>query len=210
MGFKNLISFDAIVENEPFFLDLDEHPDWSAVFGNRNPIKLEVGFGGGSFLIEMAARENRANFVGLDYYHKGIRKTITRINKLQLQNVRLVYGDAKEKIPLLFRRGELSEVYINFPDPWPKKRHAKRRLIKPEIIGMLAEKIAPGGTIYLATDSESYAAEILEGFEASPEFTNKSGPRAYEIQREDVPKSKYEKNFIKAGEKIFYMTFMRN
>ena len=113
MSFKNLISFDEIAESNVNFLDIDSRPDWEEVFGNSNPLNLEIGFGVGNFLIEMGIREPDENFIGMDFYHKGIRKVISRIDKYQVNNTRIVYGDAKEKIPLLFNDQELSRVYIN-------------------------------------------------------------------------------------------------
>jgi tRNA (guanine-N7-)-methyltransferase len=209
MSLKNLISFDEIAESNPNFLDIDYEPDWKAVFGNTNPLNLEIGFGVGNFLIEMAIREPDENFIGMDFYHKGIRKVITRIDRYQVPNIRIVYGDAKEKLPILFNEAELSRIYINFPDPWPKKRHHKRRLIKPAFIKNLAAKLKPGGEIHIATDYEPYAIEILEFFEAEPLLTNKSGYRTFLTQKEGIPQTKYEKKFINSGEKIFYLEFVK-
>ena len=162
MTSKPLISFAEIAEDSPFFLDTETPPDWPIVFENENPLQLDIGFGNGKFLIEMAAREPDCNFVGMDFYHKGIRKVITRINKLQIKNIRIVYGDAREKISLLFQDESLDKVYINFPDPWPKKRHYKRRLVKPPFVDLVTSKLVPGGEVQIATDSQPYALEILE------------------------------------------------
>lgn len=206
---KPLISFAQIAEHDPFFLDVDERPDWQAQFGNSNPLKMEIGFGMGNFLIEMAAKEPASNFIGIDFYHKGIRKIMTRIKNLQLKNIRIVYGDIRNKIPILFEDGELDTVYINFPDPWPKKRHIKRRLIKPEFINQLAQKLGPEGRTCLATDSESYAHEMLDYFNSESLFQNLDDNHGFLKERIDLPKSKYEKNFISAGEKIFYLEYLR-
>jgi len=209
MSFKNLISFDEIAESSPNFLDIDNRPDWEELFGNRNPLNLEIGFGVGNFIVEMGIREPNENFIGIDFYHKGIRKVITRIAKYEICNARIVYGDAKEKIPLLFNPEELDRVYINFPDPWPKKRHHKRRLIKPGFIKVLAEKLTRGGEIHIATDHEAYAMEILDFFEKEPSLKNKNELGAFRSQKEGIPKSKYEKKFISAGERIFYLEFKK-
>jgi len=206
---KPLISFAEIVEEDPYFLDVDQRPDWQFQFGNTNPIKLEIGFGMGNFLIEMAAKEPSSNFIGIDFYHKGIRKLMTRIKNLQLKNIRVVYGDIRNKIPILFKDRELNTIYINFPDPWPKKRHIKRRLIKPEFIKQLAEKLNLEGRTYLATDSENYAQEMLAYFNAETLLQNLDSQKGFLEERIDLPKTKYEKNFINAGEKIFYLEFMR-
>ncbi len=206
---KTLISFAEIAEDDPYFLDIDQKPDWQFQFGNTNPLKLEIGFGMGNFLIEMAAKEPTSNFIGIDFYHKGIRKLMTRIKNLQLKNIRVVYGDIRSKIPILFEDRELNTVYINFPDPWPKKRHTKRRLIKPEFIKQLAKKLNLEGKTYLATDSETYAHEMLEYFNAETLLQNLDSKQGFLEERIDLPKTKYEKNFINAGEKIFYLEYMR-
>ena len=146
----------------------------------------------------------------MDFYHKGIRKVITRINKLQLANIRIVYGDAKEKVPLMFSEKALETIYINFPDPWPKKRHYKRRLIKPPFVDTLAKTLVAGGNVLVATDSEPYAMEILEFFEAHPGLKNKIGPGVFRGSRGDIPQSKYERNFLNKGEKIYYLEFVKN
>jgi len=209
MSFKNLISFEEIAKNSPLFFDIDERPDWPEVFKSDNPIKLEIGFGGGGFLVEMAACETKSNFVGLDFYHKGIRKTITRLGKLKLNNARIAYGDAKERIPRIFGEGELAEIYINFPDPWPKKRHAKRRLIKPDFLKMLTGKLCDNGKLRLATDCEPYALEMIEYLKAEPTLKNSSPDGDFIPERNDLPKTKYEKNFLKLGQKIYYMDFYK-
>ena len=206
---KPLISFAQIIEQDPYFLDIDEIPDWQAQFGNTNPLKLEIGFGMGNFLIEMAAKEPDSNFIGIDFYHKGIRKIMTRIRNLQLENIRIVYGDIRSKISILCQDGELETVYINFPDPWPKKRHIKRRLIKPEFINQLAQKLDLEGSVYLATDSAIYAHEMLDYFNSETLFQNLDDNQSFIKERIDLPKSKYEKNFINAGEKIFYLEYLR-
>ena len=102
-------SVKFIVE-DPCFLDINEHPDWQSHFGKSQPIKLEIGFGMGDFLIEMAVREPQSNFVGIDFSQDGVRKVLVRINDLKLKNIRVVYGDVREKIPLLFNDGELDTV----------------------------------------------------------------------------------------------------
>ena len=209
MSFKNLISFEEIAESSSNFLDIDTRPDWGELFGNGNPLNLEIGFGVGNFIIEMGIREPNENFIGIDFYHKGIRKVITRIAKYEICNARIVYGDAKEKIPLLFAPEELNRVYINFPDPWPKKKHHKRRLIKPNFIKSLAEKLKCGGEIHIATDHEAYAMEILDFFEKDHQLKNKNGLGTFLFQKEGIPKSKYEKKFISAGERIFYLEYKK-
>ena len=197
------------VEEDPFFLDVNERPNWQDEFKNSKSINLEVGFGMGDFLVEMAVRDPNSNFVGIDFSQNGIQKLLSRINNLHLKNIRVVYGDVRKKIPLLFHDGELDTVYINFPDPWPRKRHFKRRLVKPELVKLMSRKLAPEGHIYLATDSEPYALEMLEYFNAEPLLQNKNPEPGIMKNRDHLPKTKYEKSFIYAGDEIHYLDYFR-
>ena len=197
------------VVEDPCFLDVDQRLGWQSQFGNNHPLKLEIGFGMGDFLIEMATREPQSNFVGIDFSQHGIRKILARIQTHQLKNIRVVHGDVREKIPLLFHDGELDTVYINFPDPWPRKRHFKRRLIKPALVKSIAQKLAPQGRVYLATDSEPYALESLEYFNAEPFLQNANPEVGFFADRDHLPKTKYEKSFIYAGDKICYLEYFR-
>ena len=129
--------------------------------------------------------------------------------QLQLENIRVVYGDVRDKIPLLFRDEELDTVYINFPDPWPKKRHIKRRLIKPDFVKLVGQKLAPEGRIYLATDSKPYAMEMLEYFNSDSLYQNLDPDLGFLVSRQNLPKTKYEKNFLNAGHNIYYLEYSR-
>lgn len=209
MSSKPLVKFEKIAEEHPFFLDPEEYPHWREHFGNTHPIVFEIGFGNGNFLLDMAVRHPDLNFVGMDFYHKGIRRLFMRIDRHRLTNIRIVYGDAREKVPFLFREGELSDIYINFPDPWPKKRHHKRRLVKPQMVRTLSEKLQLEGRLRVATDHEPYAMEILDILTAESGLRNLNGPPGYSTQREDTPRSKYEKNFLNEGKTIYYFDFIK-
>ena len=121
----------------------------------------------------------------------------------------LLSGSFDGLIGKLFFKNLSEEIFLLFPDPWPKKRHHKRRLIKPAFIKTLAEKLKLGGEIHLATDYKSYALEILGFFEKEPMLKNKNGTGVFLPQKEGTPKSKYEKKFINAGERIFYLEFTK-
>lgn len=209
MSSKPLVKFEKIAEEHPYFLDPEEYPNWREQFGNDHPLVFDIGFGNGNFLLDMAVRHPEWNFIGMDFYHKGIRRLFMRLDRHQLTNIRIVYGDAREKVPFLFREGELSDVYINFPDPWPKKRHHKRRLVKPDMVRSLTGKLQAEGRLRVATDFEPYAMEILEILSAEPGLRNVHPAPGYTHQREDTPRSKYEKNFLKAGKTIYYFDFIK-
>ena len=103
-------SSTAFTVEDPNFLDIKENPDWQSQFGNNNPLKLEIGFGMGDFLIAMAVREPDSNFVGIDFSQDGIQKLLARIGSRQLKNIRVVFGDVREKFPRLFHPEELNSV----------------------------------------------------------------------------------------------------
>jgi len=197
-------SLEKFSIKDPCFLDIKTHPDWTNIFGNGNPLKVEIGFGMGDFLIEMATRERHSNFIGIDFTKSGVQSLLTKVKTHQLGNIRVVYGDARNKLSALFRDEELETVYVNFPDPWPRKRHLKRRLFNPEFVNLLAQKLGSGGHVYLATDSESYAQQMMEYFDAEPSCQNMNQPSGFLGSRKGLPKTKYEKSFIYAGEKTYY------
>jgi tRNA (guanine-N7-)-methyltransferase len=197
------------VVEDPCFLDVKENPDWQSQFGNTYPLKLEIGFGMGDFLISMAKREPDSNFIGIDFSQDGIQKLLARIHSLQLKNIRIVFGDVREKLPHLFKAEELNSIYINLPDPWPQKRHFKRRLIKPELVKQIVQKLAPKGRVYLATDSESYASEILDYFNPEVSLQNVHKETGIHHERKHLPKTKYEKSFLYAGDKIHYLEYFK-
>ncbi len=199
-------SSTPFVVEDPCFLDIKGNPNWQTQFGNTHPLKLEIGFGMGDFLIAMARREPDSNFIGIDFSQEGIQKLLERIHSLQLKNIRVVFGDVREKLPYLFKAEELDSVFINLPDPWPKARHFKRRLVKPELVNLIAQKLAPRGQVYLATDSQTYAIEMQDYLNAESLLHNKNGILH---ERRHLPKSKYEKSFIYAGDKIHYLEYYK-
>ena len=203
-----LTSFDEISSSHPLFSHLDKIPNWKKIFSNRYQMKLEIGFGNGSFIIEMAMKEPRTNFIGIDMYRKGIRKTITRAEKRLLENIHIVYGDARQRTKSIFKNDSLNSIYINFPDPWPKKRHIKRRLFSPNFIEILSNKLVSSGELRIASDCEDYSREILNFLENSP-LKNKAGPFQFTNYRENIPQSKYEKNFLQQGKKIYYLDYIK-
>lgn len=208
---KPLKTFAKTAEEDFCLLETDDCPDWQAEFGNDHCLKVEIGFGSGSFLIEMAVREPENNFIGMDFYfpQNGIQKLLSRIKNLKLKNIRVVYGDVRKKVPVLFQDAELDAIYINFPDPWPQKRHKNRRLINPGFVKMVTQKLTPEGSISMATDSAAYAEEILEYFNAEVSFQNRDRESGFLQARGDLPKSKYEKGFIYSGDKIHYLEYFR-
>lgn len=177
--------------------------DWGQIFRRSAPIKLEIGFGNGAFLVEMAQREPETNFVGLEIYRKGIKKAKKRIERAGLHNVRLIRQEVSVALPKLFTAGEISEIYINFPDPWPKRRHHKRRLINPSFIATAYTLLKDRGRIFIATDSGEYA-EVIDRL-----FRGHGGFCFLDQYFPVHAPTKYEQECLRLGGTIYYMSWER-
>jgi tRNA (guanine-N7-)-methyltransferase len=153
-------AFDELLPR--FGVDYSKSPlDLVATFGRAAPTVLEIGFGMGETTAAMAAARPDVNFLGVDVFLAGVGALLKRIGENQIANVRIVHHDAVEVIQDMLTPGSLAGVHIYFPDPWPKKRHHKRRLIAQPFVSLLASRIAPGGYLHCATDWEDYAGQML-------------------------------------------------
>lgn len=194
----------------PSFLPWDETgpaPQWEAAFGNDKPLALEIGCGVGDFMVQMAAKHPQWNFIALDFYNKGCLKTCKRIDKAGLANVRVVRAEARSFIEHCIPPGSLEAVVINCPDPWPKKRHRKRRLVQSPFVGFLSGYLAPGAEFYFATDFDDYGQDVAEFMTRQPGFVNRLAPDAYRHELEGYPVSKYMRRFLDEGKQIYYVHY---
>jgi len=138
---------------------------WARIFGNENPVEIEVGIGKGSLLRRMAAASPQRNFVGIERALKYLRIAAYRVARDRQRNIRLVRADAVYFIERFVPDESVAVFHIYFSDPWPKKRHAKRRFFQPPNVRLLEKKTAPGGLIHIRTDVDWYYADIVELFE---------------------------------------------
>jgi len=136
--------------------------DWGRVFGNDGPVEVEIGVGKGRFLLLAASARPDTNFLGIEYARKYAEKAVDRVAKRALVNVRVVHAEAVEFMRDRISDGSLAAVHAYFPDPWPKKRHHKRRFFRKETLDVLSRVLAPGGRLLAATDHDDYAAVIEE------------------------------------------------
>ncbi|MFW6274706.1 MAG: tRNA (guanosine(46)-N7)-methyltransferase TrmB [Spirochaetota bacterium] len=136
--------------------------DFEQLFGNGNPVIVEIGFGMGRATIELAVKFPDHNFLGIEVYPPGIGKVLDEIHQRGLHNLRVIQADAVEVLERMIPKHTIAGFHIFFPDPWPKKRHHKRRLIQPEFAHRLAQCLQADGYIYAVTDWEEYAEQILE------------------------------------------------
>jgi len=146
--------------------------DAQAWFGRVAPLVIEIGFGTGDHLAERAAAQPEANFLGIEVHRPGVGRLLQRVDREGLRNVRAICADAVEVLTNVIPAGGVDEIYILFPDPWPKKRHNKRRLIQPAFAQLLARVLRVGGVLRLATDWEDYAHHMRAVLDPEPAFEN--------------------------------------
>ena len=185
----------------------DKELDFDTFFGRTCPVILEIGFGNGSSLADMAERYTEFNFLGVEVHRPGVGSLLVQVNKRELNNIRVSTDDAvlvcNQQIP----DGSLERVQIFFPDPWHKKRHNKRRLIQPPFVETLIKKLKPGGQIHVATDWENYAEHILEVLSANNDLQNTADD--YAPKPEYRPSTKYEKRGIRLGHGVWDLVFKK-
>ena len=186
----------------PAPVDLDE------VFGRRAPRVLEIGFGNGDTLVELAARRPEADFIGAEVHPPGIGHCLLEIEARGLANVRVVAHDAVEVLEHMIAPGTLDEVLLYFPDPWPKKRHHKRRIVQPAFATLVADRLKPGGLFKLATDWEPYAAWMLEILNSSPAFANAAADGGC-IERPERGATRFERRGRRLGHRVFDLEFRK-
>ncbi len=138
----------------------DELIDFAAAFGRNAPVALEIGFGNGDALARQAAAHPETDYLGIEVHRPGVGRLLARIVAEGLANVRVICADAKEILTRNIPDGSLTAVYLLFPDPWPKKRHHKRRLVQPDFVQLARRKLKLGGVLHLATDWPAYAEHM--------------------------------------------------
>ena len=175
--------------------DQDSVLDWEDVFGNPGPVEIEIGIGKGRFLIDAAQKHPQVNFLGLEWAAKYLRIAHARSLKSNLQNIRLVRADAQEFLEFFVASISVQAIHLYFPDPWPKKRHHKRRLFNQHFLREVERILKPGGRLWLATDHGEYFQVMLGLLEGS------SWLREVEAEWPGV-KTNYEDKYITQGKTI--------
>ncbi len=175
---------------------VDPQPgDWSRTFGRAAPMGIEIGFGMGQALLDWAAENPQTNLVGIEIYEPGIGALLAGIERRELSNVRVLRGDAEALLEAKFQSASIAEARIWFPDPWPKKRHHKRRLIRPAFAASMADRLAPGGALRIATDWAPYAEWIADVLDAERSLEPAAGVS-------DRPETRFEARGRRLGHAI--------
>lgn len=183
--------------------------DLAALFGRSADTVVEVGFGNGEATWRMAGSEPEKNFIGIEVHPPGVGHLLRALDERDIDNVRVAMTDAVAFVRDRIADSALAGVRIWFPDPWPKKRHHKRRIVQPPFVAMLARKVAPGGLLHLATDWGPYSEHMLEVLEAEAAFENCAEGGGFCAQPAWRPDTKYERRGERLGHETRDLLFRR-
>jgi tRNA (guanine-N7-)-methyltransferase len=181
--------------------------DLSAVFGRAAPKILEIGCGMGETTASIAAAHPDNDYLGIEVHTPGVGSLLKEIATRELSNLRVIQHDAVEVVRDMIAPGALSGIHIYFPDPWPKKRHHKRRLVQPPFVALLASRLAPGGYLHCATDWEEYALQMLEVLGAEPLLQNTAA--GFASRPSWRPQTKFETRGLRLGHGVWDVLFRR-
>lgn len=191
------------IDSAPQLLDLD------SLFGRIAPRVLEIGFGNGESLAAMAQAHPHIDYLGIEVHRPGIGHLLIQAEALGLANLRVMCSDAVEALKHQIPDASLDRIQIFFPDPWPKKRHHKRRLIQPSFVALLAQKLKPGASLHLATDWQDYAQHSLKVIEMSGGFVNIAGNGEFFPRPASRPITKFERRGERLGHGVWDLIFER-
>jgi len=183
--------------------------EFDTVFGRPGPRVLEIGFGMGASLVEMAAAAPGSNFIGIEVHRPGVGKLLHSMVESDVDNIRVYCHDAVEVLRDCIPAASLDTIQVFFPDPWHKKRHHKRRLIQPPFVAKLVEHLKPGGILHLATDWENYAEQMMEVLSAEPQLVNTCGTGRYSPRPESRPVTKFQRRGEGLGHGVWDLVFQR-
>jgi tRNA (guanine-N7-)-methyltransferase len=176
--------------------------DAASVFGRQAPLVLEIGSDMGETTARIAAERPETNFLAVEVHGPGVGSLLKRIDEQGLKNLRIIRHDAPEVLEHMIADASLAGIHLFFPDPWPKKRHHKRRLVQPGFAALAARKLAPGGYLHTATDWPAYAAQMAEVLDAEPLLARAAETRAR-------PATKFEQRGVKLGHEVRDLVYRR-
>ena len=181
--------------------------DLDTLFVKPQEVVLEVGFGNGDSLLEMAMKMPDKNFLGIEVYEAGIGRLINEAHKCQLSNLKIIQADAVEVLTDHIENDSLSRFQLFFPDPWHKKKHHKRRLVNDDFLDLLSQKIKQGGEIHMATDWEHYAIQMMDTLKSHPHFKNTQSDPIYSPRPDYRPMTKFERRGERLGHGVWDLIF---
>ncbi len=201
----------ALNELFPLFgLELQDTPlSLSDTFQRTAPCILEIGFGNGTSLAEMAANNPEQDYIGIEVHTPGIGNLLLQIEELGLKNVRVINDDAVDVLNQMIADVSLDAVYLFFADPWHKKRHHKRRIVQNEFVQLLRKKLKTGGVFHMATDWEHYAQHMMRVMSESEGFENTAGKGEYLERPKHRPLTKFEQRGQRLGHGVWDLIFKK-
>ena len=182
--------------------------DLAGYFPKSGPLTIEVGFGMGDSLLEQALEEPKSNFLGIEVHRPGIGKILRGITQHNLQNLKILCHDATEVIANCFTEQSVDRLQIFFPDPWPKKKHHKRRIIQVEFVELVAKRLVAGGLFHLATDWEEYALHMMKVLQNESMLTNCSDAGRF-CNAPARPETKFEQRGRNLGHEVWDLLFYK-
>lgn len=183
--------------------------DPEKLFGNSAPVVLEIGFGMGDSLADMIQAAPDHNFIGIEVHRPGVGRLLHLVEQAENTNLRVYCDDAVEVLKSCIPDKSLQRLQLFFPDPWHKKRHNKRRIVQPDFMALVREKLAIGGVFHAATDWEPYAEHMLEVMAQVPGFKNQAGQGQYSEKPDYRPETKFERRGERLGHGVWDLLFER-
>ena len=193
--------YGVAIDNEPIEL--------ARIFGRHAPVILEIGYGNGEALAAAAAGHPENNYLGIEVHRPGVGSLLRRLQAQKLSNVRVILADAKEVLAEWIPDESLSAVHLFFPDPWPKRRHHKRRLVQPDFTALVARKLRPGGYFHLATDWRNYAEHMASVLSRTPGLADVSKLERFSALIESRQLTRFEHRGCKLGHQVQDLVFQR-
>ncbi len=184
--------------------------DIKQIFGREAPCTLEIGFGDGRSLLQLASESPQHDFIGIEVYRTGIAKLLTGIRDRGLTNIRIFCADALEVLINCIPDSSLEQVLLFFPDPWHKARHNKRRIVQPEFAALVRSKLVINGNLHMATDWEHYAQHMLSVMEVQPGWTNTVGANQYALRPATRSLTKFEQRGHRLGHGTWDLVFRKS
>lgn len=211
MRLRHIPGAEEAIEQSPYVIQEPKEMKgkWDSVFGNKNPIHIEVGMGKGRFIMELAQRNPQINYIGIERYSTVLLKALQKREQLPVSNICFMCIDAKE-LGEIFEKGEVEKIYLNFSDPWPKDRHAKRRLTSPQFMAVYDQVLAADGDVEFKTDNRGLFDYSLESI---PEAGWKVKEHTFDLHHSPMAEgnvmTEYEEKFSSQGQAICKLTAVR-
>jgi tRNA (guanine-N7-)-methyltransferase len=191
-------------------LKLDDGPiDAEIIFGRKAPLIIEIGFGMGDSLLQMASAAPDQDFIGIEVHPPGVGRLIASAEEQQITNLRVYLADATDVLNECIPAQSLQRLQLYFPDPWHKKKHNKRRIVQPQFVQLIRDKLEVGGVLHMATDWQHYAEQMLEVLEVAPGFKNTVAEQQYSPRPDYRPLTKFEKRGERLGHGVWDLLYQK-